>query len=83
MCKPNYILIVMLAFGPVALCIGVASSQDCPHKPIRIITTSPGGGSDFMARRRRTRNLRPVGPAGKGYQGCRHQGQLIHVTFVP
>ncbi len=29
---------------------GVVSSQDYPSKPIRIVTGSPGGGSDFNAR---------------------------------
>src|SRR3989304_815345 len=29
---------------------GVVSAQDYPHKPIRIVTSAPGGGSDFMAR---------------------------------
>jgi tripartite-type tricarboxylate transporter receptor subunit TctC len=29
---------------------GMVRSQDFPHKPIRIYTTAPGGGSDFSAR---------------------------------
>jgi tripartite-type tricarboxylate transporter receptor subunit TctC len=30
--------------------IGIASGQEYPNRPIRIVTATPGGGSDFVAR---------------------------------
>src|SRR5262245_20117456 len=32
------------------LCAGVASAQDYPTKPIRMVTPGPGGGADFVGR---------------------------------
>ena len=34
----------------MALGIGSVSAQDYPAKPIRIVTSAPGGGSDFISR---------------------------------
>ena len=36
--------------GLVVLGAGVASSQNYPNKPIRIVTSAVGGGNDFIAR---------------------------------
>lgn len=41
---------MMLAAGTLMPGSGVVSGQDFPSKPIRIITSAPGGGSDFAAR---------------------------------
>ncbi len=48
-------MLTRLVVWMVSICImvlvtGVVSAQDYPNKPIRIITTEPGGGSDFAAR---------------------------------
>ena len=45
-------LCIVPAFSAsVALLIaGTAGSQDYPNKPIRIVTSAPGGGADFVAR---------------------------------
>ena len=45
-------LIGVLVFSAVLLVLGtgVISAQDYPHKPIRIVTSPPGGGNDFVAR---------------------------------
>ena len=40
----------MLSVGLVVLSAGVVSGQDYPNKSIRIVTRSPGGGSDLAAR---------------------------------
>ena len=40
----------MLPVGLLVVGAGVASGQDFPNKPIRIITSLPGGGSDFASR---------------------------------
>ena len=40
----------MFSAGLMVLGAGVASGQDYPNKPIRIVTTPPGGGSDIVAR---------------------------------
>ena len=40
----------MLSVGLVVAGAGMVSGQDFPSKPIRIFTTTPGGGSDFAAR---------------------------------
>ncbi len=34
----------------LALGAGAVSGQDYPAKPIRLITSNPGGGNDFTAR---------------------------------
>ena len=36
--------------GILVLCAGAASGQEFPTKPLRIITGTPGGTNDFMAR---------------------------------
>ena len=38
----------MLPIAPMVLAVGAVSGQDYPAKPIRIITSAPGGSSDFM-----------------------------------
>ena len=38
-----------VGFG-VGVGIGVVSGQSYPNKPIRIVTSEPGGGLDFSAR---------------------------------
>jgi tripartite-type tricarboxylate transporter receptor subunit TctC len=40
----------MLSIGVMVPGTGVVRSQDYPNKPIRIVTGTAGGGSDFMAR---------------------------------
>jgi len=40
----------MLATGAVVFGAGAAVGQDFPVKPIRIVTSAPGGSSDFTAR---------------------------------
>lgn len=40
----------MFSLGMVASGAGPACGQDYPNKPIRIVTSEPGGGSDFTAR---------------------------------
>src|SRR5688572_2434956 len=40
----------ILSFALMALGAGVVSGQDYPAKPIRIVTSAVGGGSDFIAR---------------------------------
>lgn len=40
----------MFSVGVICLSAGVAGGQEYPSKPIRIVTGSPGGGSDFNAR---------------------------------
>ena len=42
-------VLLILPVG-LALSTGVVFGQDYPNKPIRMITASPGGGSDFVAR---------------------------------
>ena len=44
------IVISMFSVGFMGLVAGVASGQDFPNKPIRIITTAAGGGSDTTVR---------------------------------
>ena len=40
----------MFSIAPLVLAAGVASGQDFPVKPIRIVTSAPGGSSDFTSR---------------------------------
>ena len=40
----------ILSLGLTGVGAGVAFGQEYPSKPIRIFTTTPGGGSDFAAR---------------------------------
>jgi tripartite-type tricarboxylate transporter receptor subunit TctC len=40
----------MLSVGMMVLGAGVVSGQEYPNKPIRIVTTAPGGGGDFVSR---------------------------------
>ena len=49
MLLPRY-LISLVAINTFILVTGVASGQDYPSKPIRIVTVEPGGSSDFVAR---------------------------------
>lgn len=41
---------LMFVVSFMAFCIGPAWAQDYPHKPVRIVTSAPGGGTDFTAR---------------------------------
>ncbi len=43
-------LVWMFSVGVIVFGGGVASGQDYPSKPVRIITTQPGGGLDLAAR---------------------------------
>ena len=36
--------------GLMAACSGLTGAQDYPHKTVRIVTSAPGGGTDFAAR---------------------------------
>ncbi len=49
MSLPRTVLSVTGA-GVMSLVTGMAISQDFPNKPIRIVTSAPGGGNDFTAR---------------------------------
>ena len=44
------LIIGVLSAGPVFLGIDVAFAQDFPSRPLRIIASPPGGGTDFLAR---------------------------------
>src|SRR3989304_5949262 len=44
------IVLGMISVGMVVLGPGIASAQDYPGKPIRVISPGPGGGADFVAR---------------------------------
>ena len=46
---PRY-LVLICSIGLITLSAGVASGQDYPNKPIRIVTGTAGGGLDFAAR---------------------------------
>ena len=41
---------LMLGFGMIVFGSGVVCGQDFPNKLIRIVTSPPGGGADFVAR---------------------------------
>ena len=40
----------IFSLGVMALGAGVLSGQDYPSKPIRIVASAPGGGTDFASR---------------------------------
>ncbi len=40
----------MFSVGVMVLGAGLVSGQDYPNKPIRIVTSTAGGGTDVMAR---------------------------------
>src|SRR3990170_1805340 len=46
----NLRFVVWMFLVGVVLDAGVVSGQDYPNKPIRIVTSSVGGGTDFVAR---------------------------------
>ncbi len=39
-----------LSFAAMVLASGVVCGEDYPNKPVRIVTSEPGGGNDFAAR---------------------------------
>lgn len=43
-------IVIMFSIGVMVLCTGTAPGQNYPIKPIRILTSAPGGGSDIVAR---------------------------------
>lgn len=43
-------LVSMFSVGLMSLGAGVASGQHYPTKPIRMVTSAPGGGADYVAR---------------------------------
>ena len=48
---PNLLLLTgMLSVGAMALGSGTVSAQDYPSRPIRMVTSAAGGGTDFVAR---------------------------------
>src|SRR3990170_1444030 len=49
MSVPRFI-VWMFSVGVIVLGSGVVYGQDYPNKPIRIVTNTPGGGADFVAR---------------------------------
>ena len=42
--------VAMFSLAMMVLGMGVASGQDYPNRPLRILTATPGGGNDFLAR---------------------------------
>ena len=40
----------MLSVGLTVLSVGMVSGQDYPNQPIRMVGSSPGGGSDLVMR---------------------------------
>ena len=42
--------VCLISVGLMALGMGTACSQDYPNKPVRILTSEPGGPGDFVAR---------------------------------
>ena len=61
----------ILSFGLALLGMGVVSAQEFPSRPIRIVTSAPGGGDDFAARVRM--GLRHT-PEPRRWNGSRVQG---------
>ncbi|MBI1990397.1 MAG: tripartite tricarboxylate transporter substrate binding protein, partial [Betaproteobacteria bacterium] len=49
MLKPRSIM-TMFSVGLLAAGAGVASGQDYPNKPVRMVTAGPGAAGDFVAR---------------------------------
>ncbi len=49
MLKPRSVM-KMLSVGLLAAGAGVASGQDYPNKPVRMVTAAPGAAGDFVAR---------------------------------
>ena len=47
---PSRTVVGMLSVGLLVLGAGVVSGQDYPNRPIRIVTSAVGGGTDFAAR---------------------------------
>ncbi len=41
---------MLFCAGTMVLAAGLAPAHDYPKKPVRIVTTATGGGSDFAAR---------------------------------
>ena len=50
MTKPLLFTQMALVTGLMAMSAGMASAQDFPNKPIRIVCAAAGGGADFVAR---------------------------------
>ena len=48
MLKPRSVM--MFSVGLLAVGAGVASGQDYPNKPVRMVTAAPGAAGDFVAR---------------------------------
>ena len=46
----NFFVETAAVFFSLALSAGAVSGQDYPAKPLRLITSNPGGGNDFTAR---------------------------------
>ena len=51
----------LLLAGTMVLGGGLASGQNYPYKPLRIVTSEPGGGTDFAARLIARRLSNPLG----------------------
>ena len=45
-----HIVVSMFSLAMPVLGVGIAFAQDYPNKPIRIVTSGLGGGTDFVAR---------------------------------
>src|SRR5258708_17792264 len=43
-------VVELIAAAAMVITAGTASGEDYPSKPIRMLTSEPGGGSDFVAR---------------------------------
>ncbi|HXD52164.1 MAG TPA: tripartite tricarboxylate transporter substrate-binding protein, partial [Burkholderiales bacterium] len=39
-----------MSFAAMVLTSGIVCGEDYPNKPVRIVTSEPGGGNDFAAR---------------------------------
>ncbi|MGZ5094324.1 MAG: hypothetical protein ACXWCY_28495 [Burkholderiales bacterium] len=47
---PNLRLLISICALSLTLLSGVAGAQAYPTKPVRIVTSEPGGANDFIAR---------------------------------